>query len=394
MPSELAGNATEDQATLSRRVKVRMNEALMHFYRGELEPAEALATEVYDQALPAAMTEEACRAQRCRAQIAIEQGAFSRAEQLLEEALQLALANGDRRLIAGCYYARSRKEALRGQYGDVESSVGLTLMHAREVGSFLYEAHAYSLLGHCRGCLGRPEEARDYYQAATDIYRQLIDESHLLFSLLELALVQFELGDTVASRTAFDEALTLTFCPNYSQDIAGGYYRLAYFESQLGRVEVAAGLLEQGRATFDGQLDQQSELSRLMAWASYLAASGQAESAIENWRQAQAYAQHRQNRFAVAEIRLGLARTLLQLGEFDRASAKLQDAQIAFEYFNAEIMLARTICAWGKYHYASGAHAAAQASCDKATHRATGLLAPGVLLRHELQMMRARLTDD
>jgi tetratricopeptide (TPR) repeat protein len=391
----MADNATvgasADTTGASRQIKLLMNEALIHFYRGELEAAEAASTAVYQQALPAGMTEEACRAERCRAQIAIEQGAYARAEQLLDEALELAQANGDQRLTAGCYYARARKEALRGQYGEVESSLGLVLMHAREAGSKLYEAHAYSLLGHCRGCLGKLDEARDYWEAAIELYTLLNSESHLLFSLLSQSAVLLELGDRAGSAAAFNQALALTDCPNYDQDIAGGYYAAAYFESLLGNTAAAAALLEQGQAAYAGTLDQQSELARLKAWGCYLAATGELDDALAYWLEALAYAQHRQNRYEVAEIRLGAARTLLLRGDLAPANAMLQDAQVAFELFSAGIMLARTFCAWAQYHFDCGAQPAAQASCDKALRRAEGLHDPGVFLKNELRGMRQQL---
>jgi hypothetical protein len=105
------------------------------------------------------------------------------------------------------------------------------------------------------------------------------------------------------------------------------------------------------------------------------------------------FAQQRQNRYAVAELRLGLARTLLQLGGFDRANAILQDAQVAFELFGSATMLARTYCAWAGYHLGCGAQPAAEASLAKAEKKARDLHQPGILLLSELQAMRRQLSE-
>jgi tetratricopeptide (TPR) repeat protein len=339
---------------------------------------------VYLAARSAGLQREACRAQRCRAQIALEHGAHAHAGEFLDDALELAEATGDRALIAGCYYARARQEALAGKFHRVEDTLGEALMHARVGEARLYEAHAYSLLGHCRSCLGLLDESRQYWGAARDIYDSLGSTSHQLFSALNLSLVLFIMDEDALAQAALASGLLLSGCPNYAVDVAGCYYQLASLRAHCGRLEDARALLTRAAQCCSDVLDQQSELWRLIAWARFHAAEKNYPASLERWTSALQLAQQRQNRFAVAEIRLGRAMLHIEMGNSDTASAILQDAEMACELFRAETLLARCYCLWARWHAGNDALPAARAALGRAQAKASRMQPAGILLRHDL----------
>lgn len=128
-----------------------------------------------------------------------------------------------------------------------------------------------------------------------------------------------------------------------------------------------------------------------MARASYRQATGDYARALEHWQAALAFAQQRQNRYGTAEVRLGMVWTMLSLRELSIAYAVLQDAEVAFELFDARLKLARCSCAWAAYHHAAEAPSAAVSACASAKTRAAELQAQGLLLQHDLARVNRML---
>lgn len=366
----------------------RIDAAYDLIFGRQLDEAAALLAEAEAQARALSDHRQLIRAIYWLAYIATLGGEHFHAEQQLGAALALAKAEAAPALIAGIHFSLARIHHMRGQLRDAEDALGLSLMHANNSGDKRREADAYALLAIVRMNQGLLEDAWEYCEAACLLFKQLPQEEHAATeTLLDLSSIAFELGRDTESEAIFTEAMGLDSSQVHARLMSRGYLQRGLQALLLGETELAGQRLAEAEALGGAVLDYETQLDIELARGRYRHALGDYAQAAEHCINATRIAQNTQSRFRLAEVRLARSRTLMALGQSEKALAVLSDAEVAFEMFGAQQLLAQTCCVLARFRQAEGRVVAAGVAIQRARSIIAAMKQPvGRTLAQELAL--------
>ncbi|MCP9486825.1 MAG: AAA family ATPase [Gaiellaceae bacterium MAG52_C11] len=338
---------------------------------GQLEEAEAMLEQAYEQAVSSGDEANAARAAIGREFVRLQTNADGRSEeatQLAERAIPLFRAHGDELGLARAWRLRSEVDRLACRFGAKEEALEQALLHARRAGdereaaeirlwlgtSLVYgptpvtraierctemleeshgvrwmEASGLGMLAYLEAMCGRTDEARELYGRSRAIYEEL----GMTFALVARAVIPAGI-ETMAGNPLGAE-----------RELLEGYEALAAIGETELRSTVAAMLA--GTYASEGRDDEAEEFSRI---SEEIAARDDFGSQVL-WRGARARALARRDRdpTALALAREGvslaattdclslhgaalldLAETLTTLGRAEETRPILADAKALF----------------------------------------------------------------
>lgn len=359
----------------------------------ELAEADAQLVKTEAVSLRLGLRRQLIRSIYWRSYISTLRGEHFVAEQRLREALDLARLEASDALVAGIHFSMARIHHMRGQLTNAEDELGLALMHANNSGDKRRQADAYGLMGTCRRNQGLLEDAFEYITVACALYKELQHEEHAATeTLLDLSNIAFELGRDSLAEESFAEAMALDSSQIHARLMSRGYQQRAIHLLLLGDTAAAGEQLSQATALAGEVLDYESQLDRELAVGKYRHALGEYDDAAQHFVNATRLAQNTQSRFKLAEVRLGRARTLMRLGQPEKAHAVLSDAEVAFEMFGAQQHLAQTCCVLARFRLVEGREAAAKVALERARGIISAMKQPvGRTLAAELERAEAVL---
>lgn len=387
--------SAENPFDLEAALAARIDAAYDLIPSGRPDEVDALLAAAEAEAQAAGLRRQVIRAIYWRTHIATLHGEHFHAEQRLGEALELARAEASDALIAGLHYALGRIHFMRGQLDYAEDELGLALMHANNSGDKRRQADAYTMLGACRRNQGLLDDSWEYNIAAYTLYSEMIDEQRATANvLLDMSDIAFELGWDGEAQDAYDKAMSICSKETHPRMMSHGLIQRAEQLLLLDRLDQAAELLTQAAELDQAMMAQAGQFDLELAWGKYFHARGELERAAECCIHATRLAQNTQSRFQLAEARLQRARTLMALGQGEKALAVLSDAEVAFEMFGAQQLLAQTCCLLARFRLAEDRNTAAKMALERAQGIVAAMKQPvGRSLAAELELTEAALRN-
>jgi predicted ATPase len=296
-----------------------------------LEALDRLELEVDNLFAAASNAREADPAAAVGAAMTLEvllrtRGPLDRLAPLLDTALALAEAIGDRRLVCDVLRAQGRLHRQRGQLDQAVSRLTAALAIAREVDDPIAAADALDWLGKTHYHAGRLGAARDAYDAARDALAGTAPGSVAARCAFGGAVVDHMRGQLSRGKQLFDESLALALAVG---DVRGE-----------GRVRASRGILYSDLGDRDGARDELEEALRiaertgglreqsfaLFSLGDLAHDAGRHDEACEYWERSLPLWRLTGDRMGEAFVINRRARRCHELGELDRADQLYQRA--------------------------------------------------------------------
>ena len=262
---EAALEATGDDAPVRDRARARWAQAYLLIDLGAAYDAEGLLTEVRSKAVGALALAREAAEPTLVADALLTVGATDMAQShpqprrraLADEALQIASAAGEERLIAAALMQRTLAVPLQDDTGELEqAAAALRKLGSTRVLGWLHNNTAYNAIKS-----GRPEDARPFLAQAVALADELGDPVFSAVTCGNVGLEALFSDDLVRARDAFEEQLRL--CREYVLNYVAseGLGGLAAIATRRGDPVRAARLLGAASASGPvGDADVNAEL--------------------------------------------------------------------------------------------------------------------------------------
>ncbi len=215
--------------------KVHLDHRELGLARAFMEEALALAEALGDPRMVA-------RTYRDLGVLETTEGNYARARTLLEQSLGLRMRLGDRMGIAytlGCLGDLAK-------YGDTVQAITYyqeEMAIYRELGNVAELAHAQHRMGNLHYGQGEYESARQAYVEALEFFRSLQSEAGFAYVRMNLGSTLFHLGDVAAARELYREALPLYLKAQNEEGIVWALERIGVVEAMQGDARKAVRVL-------------------------------------------------------------------------------------------------------------------------------------------------------
>jgi predicted ATPase/DNA-binding SARP family transcriptional activator len=131
----------------------------------------------------------------------------AKAEQLLQERLEIACEVGDEKQIFQTHYQLGRRATQRGAYEDAETHLRQAFDVARNMGHCREVAAALGGLGGLAYGRGEDARAKSLFEESLALFRQVGDTVYVAFRLSNLGGVALAMGDVPEARARYEECL-------------------------------------------------------------------------------------------------------------------------------------------------------------------------------------------
>ncbi len=214
-------------------------------------------------------------------------GQWDQAEQVLHEAVELALRVGDRAAEGTALDTLGELFMMRGEFIEAERFTQLALKKMQEARFPYGEVQVYQTLGRLRLAQGQFESALEAFEKQLRLASRLEDQRSYTSAKLHLAETRIEMNDPLSAQRLLDEvAVAVERLSNVSL--------LAHFQSVGGLLHAREGnydeawhRLSQAIAVFEMVSDQYRAAVAHYRLGSILAATGDSTRAREHFRAAQ-----------------------------------------------------------------------------------------------------------
>jgi non-specific serine/threonine protein kinase len=211
------------------------------------------------------------RALNAAGNLALEQGDFSRAEELYGDALGLRRKMGDKVAIANSLSNLGVVARRKGEFQEAAqlNEEGLALL--RELDNRDGIASVLNNLGYVVQQQGDYDRARELFVEALALFRELGDQQGIIVSLNNLGSAAQAKGDYEQARIYYEDALSRARELDDKLSVAGVTKNLGSFCTAQGDYEQAAKLYRESLTTYHEQGDKQGIIECLEGLAAALA---------------------------------------------------------------------------------------------------------------------------
>ncbi|HEU4764187.1 MAG TPA: tetratricopeptide repeat protein, partial [Candidatus Eisenbacteria bacterium] len=212
--------------------------------------------------------------------LARTQGEYRAAQRMLEEALALARARGDRALTGSLVFELGNVANEEADYALARSLYEEALAIRRELGDRRGLSATLHNLGVIAAALGDLDAADSLYREALALHRELGNRAWEAYSLNGLGGVAFYRGDLLASGRYHEEALPVQRELGDTRGTAFSLRELGEVATGRGELGAAAERLREALAIYRDLEDRQGIASTLEGFAVLAAAHGRGERAF------------------------------------------------------------------------------------------------------------------
>jgi len=174
-----------------------------------------------------------------------------RAEQLVEQAYQLAKVHDDMKGLAFSTNQLGNVAKRRKHYQQAEAYYKQSLAYDKMIDSSFGVASNLLDLGQIAQIHGDYQQAKDYYEQSIAIQDSINDQRGKAVNYSHLGLLAFEMGDYDDAETYFQQGVTLSQIIKHQTGIAHNVYRLATAQLIQSKVDKARDGFEQAMPIFE-----------------------------------------------------------------------------------------------------------------------------------------------
>jgi class 3 adenylate cyclase/tetratricopeptide (TPR) repeat protein len=286
-----------------------------------------------------------------RAVVLQVQGQAQKALELLEPVATDARAAGRLDLTCEALMTLALIGHRQGMYGAAQARMEEALQLAVQVGNRKLQIKAGSALASVKGDLGHVDEALDDLRRAISIAEEIDDRGLRVVGHLRMGFLLYNVGDLEAAEEQLARCSRLAAELGSSRQEALATFPLALIKFLRGDVEEAERLAEQARAWLERTGDTYIQIQNLIALAQYALARDEASLAEERLREALPLALAEGSwlagdiyRFLTeALVRQGRIDDAAQLVEFAARSISAEPPQVRAAVLFAEAILATAV---------------------------------------------------
>ncbi len=274
------------------------------------------------------------------AMIGESQGQLEGPNRLIDEALVVAEAIGNRSLIGKTFDAQGMMRRAAGDYAAAKQLHTQALAIGRETGDLILEGSALNHLGAVAFFTGDIETANRFFGLVVEVFKKLNHERFLCTAYLNYGASFTELGDLEAAQRNAEESYVLASRINEQRTIAMALINLAELAEKRGRFTEARSRLADALPVFVAIEDRYSIVTLALNLASISMAEGDAERSARYFGFAEELGRTVASRMMPAEQERALhTREAVRsaLGEERYNSALLAGRLITIEQLIAEI---------------------------------------------------------